>query len=163
MVAHDHRMKEDLAEMRDERREKEVRYESVRLAQERVASLVSVQSDLRLPAVSDRNRWRVHRLPTGASVVPVFIIRQPDMRSHRVEIGDEIAIQRSGDAKADIEENTRRFVRAIEDIVRRYPEQFLWTHRRYRTRPHGMAPIYPHRESEVKNSTIHAPQFKVTH
>jgi KDO2-lipid IV(A) lauroyltransferase len=100
---------------------------------------------------------------SGAPVVPVFIIRQPDMRSHLIEIGDEIAIQRTGDAKADIEENTRRFVRAIEDIVRRYPEQFLWTHRRYRTRPHGMAPIYPHRESEVKNSTIHAPQSKVTH
>jgi Kdo2-lipid IVA lauroyltransferase/acyltransferase len=80
---------------------------------------------------------------SGASVVPVFIIRQPDMRSHCIEIGDEIAIQRSGDAKADIEENTRRFVRPIEDIVRRYPEQFLWTHRRYRTRPRGMAPIYP--------------------
>jgi lauroyl/myristoyl acyltransferase len=26
--------------------------------------------------------------------------------------------------------------------VRRYPEQFLWTHRRYRTRPRGMPPIY---------------------
>jgi KDO2-lipid IV(A) lauroyltransferase len=80
---------------------------------------------------------------SGASVVPVFIIRQPDMRSHCIEIGDEIAIQRSGDARADIEENTRRFVRPIEDIVRLYPEQFLWTHRRYGTRPRGMAPIYP--------------------
>jgi hypothetical protein len=55
---------------------------------------------------------------SGASVVPVFIIRQPDMRSHRIEIGDEVAIQRSEDAKGDIEENTRRFVRPIEDIVR---------------------------------------------
>lgn len=80
---------------------------------------------------------------SGAPVVPVFIIREPDMRSHRIEIGDEIAIERSGDPKADIEDNTRRFVKAIEDVVRRYPEQFLWTHRRYRTRPRGMAPIYP--------------------
>ncbi|MGO9058061.1 MAG: lysophospholipid acyltransferase family protein [Candidatus Binataceae bacterium] len=80
---------------------------------------------------------------SGAPVVPVFIIREPDMRSHRIEIGDEIAIERSGDPKADIEDNTRRFVKAIEDVVRRHPEQFLWTHRRYRTRPRGMAPIYP--------------------
>ena len=92
---------------------------------------------------------------SGASVVPVFIIRQPDMRSHCIEIGDEIAIQRSGDAKADIEENTRRFVRPIEDIVRRYPEQFLWTHRRYRTRPRGMAPIYPYEGATQIDREIH--------
>ncbi|HEX4210005.1 MAG TPA: lysophospholipid acyltransferase family protein, partial [Candidatus Binataceae bacterium] len=78
----------------------------------------------------------------GASVVPVFIIRQPDGRSHKIEAQDEVAVQRSGDAEADVIENTRRFVRAIEDIVRRYPEQFLWTHRRYRTRPRGTPPVY---------------------
>ena len=44
-------------------------------------------------------------------------------------------------------ENTRRFVKVIEDMVRRYPEQFLWTHRRYRTRPRGMAPLYPPKRS----------------
>ena len=60
---------------------------------------------------------------------------------------DEVPIQRSGDADADIQENTRRFVKVVEDMVRRYPEQFLWTHRRYRTRPRGMAPIYPPKRS----------------
>ena len=80
---------------------------------------------------------------SGAPVVPVFIVREPNKRTHRIEIQDEIPIQRSGDAGADIVENTRRFVKVIEETVRRYPEQFLWTHRRYRTRPRGMAPIYP--------------------
>jgi KDO2-lipid IV(A) lauroyltransferase len=80
---------------------------------------------------------------TGSPVVPVFIVRQPDQRSHRIEILDEIPIQRSADLAADIEENTRRFVKAVEDIVRRYPEQFLWMHRRYRTRPvSGAASVY---------------------
>src|SRR6266849_1755179 len=79
---------------------------------------------------------------SGAAVVPVFIVRQPDGRTHRIEIHDELPIQRTGDAAADIEENTRRFVAAVEVIVRRYPEQFLWTHRRYRTRPRGTPPIY---------------------
>jgi Kdo2-lipid IVA lauroyltransferase/acyltransferase len=78
-----------------------------------------------------------------APVVPAFIVREPNNRTHRIEIQDEVPIQRSGDTAADIEENTRRFVRVIEDMVRRYPEQLLWTHRRYRTRPRGMAPIYP--------------------
>ncbi len=80
---------------------------------------------------------------TGAPVIPVFIVRQPDNRSHVIEIFDEVPIQRSGDTAADIEENTRRFVKAIEDLVRRYPEQFLWMHRRYKTRPvRGMPSFY---------------------
>jgi Kdo2-lipid IVA lauroyltransferase/acyltransferase len=79
---------------------------------------------------------------SGAPVIPAFIVREKDGRHHRIEIQDEIPIQRSGDAEADVLENTRRFVKVIEDMVRRYPEQFLWTHRRYRTRPRGLPPVY---------------------
>ena len=77
-----------------------------------------------------------------AAVVPVYLVREPSMRTHRIEIYDEIPIQRTDDAGADVVENTRRFMQPLEEIVRRYPEQFLWTHRRYRTRPRGMPPIY---------------------
>jgi KDO2-lipid IV(A) lauroyltransferase len=79
---------------------------------------------------------------SGVPVVPIFLVREPGRRSHRIEIFDEIPIQRSSDAAADVEENTRRFTQAIEEVVRRYPEQFLWTHRRYRTRPRGALPVY---------------------
>jgi KDO2-lipid IV(A) lauroyltransferase len=82
---------------------------------------------------------RISRAP----VVPAFIVREPNQRTHRIEIQDEVPIQCGDDSEADIAENTRRFVKVIEEVVRRYPEQFLWTHRRYRTRPRGMAPIYP--------------------
>jgi len=75
-------------------------------------------------------------------VVPVFLLRERNRGLHRIEILDEIPIQRSEDPSADIEENTRRFTSAIEDFVRRHPNQFLWTHRRYRTRPRGMPSIY---------------------
>ena len=77
-----------------------------------------------------------------ATVVPVFLVRDPGRRTHHIEILREVDLQRTADAAADIEENTRRFVQAVEDVVRRYPEQFLWTHRRYRTRPRGMSPVY---------------------
>ncbi len=79
---------------------------------------------------------------SGVPVVPVFLVREPGRRTHRIEILDEIPIQRSDNPGADVEENTRRFTRVIEDVVRRYPEQFLWTHRRYRTRPRGMPAVY---------------------
>jgi KDO2-lipid IV(A) lauroyltransferase len=79
---------------------------------------------------------------SGVPVVPIFLVRQADRRSHRIEIFDEIELQRTDDPGADMEVNTGRFTHAIEEIVRRYPEQFLWTHRRYRTRPRGSAPVY---------------------
>jgi len=74
-------------------------------------------------------------LISGAPVVPVFMFRQPDGRSHVIEICGEIEQQRTTDKHADVLENTRRYQQAIEDAARRHPEQFLWTHRRYRTRP----------------------------
>jgi KDO2-lipid IV(A) lauroyltransferase len=75
-------------------------------------------------------------------VVPVFLVRERNRRRHRIEILDEIPIQRSDDPEADIVENTHRFTRVIEDFVRLHPTQFLWTHRRYRTRPRGLGPVY---------------------
>jgi KDO2-lipid IV(A) lauroyltransferase len=71
----------------------------------------------------------------GAPVVPAFIVRQPNGRSHVVEIYEEIEQQRTGDKNADAIENTARYQKAIEEMVRAHPEQWLWTHRRYRTRP----------------------------
>lgn len=93
------------------------------------------------PAATASGLARLARI-SGAPVVPVFIVRQPDQRSHRIDIQSEIPLQNTGDETADILENTRRFVAAVEAMVRRYPEQFLWTHRRFRTRPRGMAPVY---------------------
>jgi len=105
------------------------------------------------PAATSRTLARVVQ-KSHAIVVPVFIVRAPDNRHHCIVIQDHIPLQQSADAEADVAENTRRFLRAIEDMVRRYPEQFLWTHRRYRTRPRGVAPLYAetrrHRDSRPK-------------
>jgi KDO2-lipid IV(A) lauroyltransferase len=76
----------------------------------------------------------------GAPVVPVFIVRQPDGRSHVIEMFEEIPQQRTGDRHADALVNTARYQKAIEEMVRKYPEQWLWTHRRYRTRPVSGSP-----------------------
>jgi len=76
----------------------------------------------------------------GVPVWPVFIVRQPDGRSHVIEIFEEIEQQRTGDRDADALVNTARYQKAIEEMVRKYPEQWLWTHRRYRTRPVSGSP-----------------------
>ena len=105
------------------------------------------------PAATSRTLARLVE-KSQAVVVPGFMVREPDNRSHRMVIQDFIPLQESADAEADIKENTRRFLCAVEDMVRRHPEQFLWMHRRYRTRPRGMAPLYKehrrHRDSRPK-------------
>jgi KDO2-lipid IV(A) lauroyltransferase len=49
---------------------------------------------------------------------------------------------RTGDAEADSVANTARFTAAIEGAVRRHPEQWLWMHRRWKTRPAGERGVY---------------------
>jgi KDO2-lipid IV(A) lauroyltransferase len=79
----------------------------------------------------------------GGPVVPAFIVRQPDGQSHVIEVFDEIEQQRTDDHEADALVNTARYQKVIEEMVRKHPEQWLWTHRRYRTRPvRGTPSIY---------------------
>lgn len=69
---------------------------------------------------------------SGAAVLPVGIVRERPGR-YRILIGEEVPLRRSGDLKADLAENTARFNLAIETFIRRYPEQWFWVHRRWKT------------------------------
>jgi len=39
-------------------------------------------------------------------------------------------------------ENTERFARITENIIRKFPEQWVWIHARWKTRPKGEPPLY---------------------
>lgn len=69
-------------------------------------------------------------LRTRAPVVPVFIRRGPGGR-HSVEVDPPVALPEDGDVVA----YTAAFNRAIETAIRRSPEQWLWLHNRWKTRP----------------------------
>jgi len=73
-------------------------------------------------------------LKTEAPVVPVFLIR--NKAGFKAIFGDEIPLIQTGDKTKDIEANTQMYNRVIESIVRRYPEQWLWVHQRWKTRPY---------------------------
>ena len=81
-------------------------------------------------------------LHTGASVVPVFLHWDHASRKYRLCFYPEVELLRTGDDAADVRENTQRFTRTIENYVRRYPDQWLWVHRRWKTRPPGEPPVY---------------------
>jgi KDO2-lipid IV(A) lauroyltransferase len=73
-------------------------------------------------------------MKTGASVIPVFMIRDKDR--FRVEVWPEVVLIKTGDKTKDIEMNTQLCNDVIERFVRRYPEQWFWVHQRWKTRPY---------------------------
>jgi KDO2-lipid IV(A) lauroyltransferase len=84
----------------------------------------------------------VFALRSDAPVVPGFLIWDEKLNKHILRFEPEIALIRTGDFKEEVQLNTARFMQAIEDCVRRHPEQWLWIHRRWRTRPEGEPNLY---------------------
>lgn len=79
---------------------------------------------------------------TGAAVVPGFTVWEEAEQRYVLRFEPELELQRSGDEDADVTVNTARFTAVIERWVRRYPDQWLWVHRRWKTRPAGEEQIY---------------------
>lgn len=84
-------------------------------------------------------------LKTGAAVLPGFMLWEEAEQKYVLHFGPEIPLISTGNDEADARANTARFTAVIEDWVRRYPDQWLWVHRRWKTRPDGtreeIAPI----------------------
>ena len=81
-------------------------------------------------------------LRTDAAVVPGFTVWDPVLRKYRLRFEPPVALIRTGNNDADIVANTALFTKVIEDVVRRYPDQWLWVHRRWKTRPSGQPSLY---------------------
>jgi KDO2-lipid IV(A) lauroyltransferase len=81
-------------------------------------------------------------LRTGAAVVPAFLIWDHANKKHRLTFDSAIDLVETGDRAQDIVENTRRFNQILESYIRRYPDQWLWIHRRWKTRPDGDRSLY---------------------
>ena len=81
-------------------------------------------------------------LRTGAVVLPGYLIWDSEARIHRLHFEPPIETINTGNQKADTIENTARYTKALEAIIRRHPDQWLWIHRRWRTRPEGEASFY---------------------
>jgi KDO2-lipid IV(A) lauroyltransferase len=72
-------------------------------------------------------------LHTEAPVIPAYIVRLENGK-YRLIIGEEMKIIRTGKKSADILNNTQNFTKVIEDTVRKYPDQWLWVHHRWKTK-----------------------------
>lgn len=94
-----------------------------------------------IPACSADGLARI-AMRTGATVVPAFTIWDAVLRKYRVEFDRPVEIVRTGNDEADAVANTAKFTQAIERYIRRYPDQWLWVHRRWKTRPAGEPGLY---------------------
>src|SRR5215472_5396270 len=82
-------------------------------------------------------------LRTDAAVVPGFLSWDSEVRKYRLRFEVAIALKRTGNEEVDIVANTQCFTRVIEDNVRAHPDQWLWVHKRWKTRPPGEKAFYP--------------------
>lgn len=81
-------------------------------------------------------------LRSNAAVLPGFLIWEPTESRYVLHFGPELALLRSGRAEDDATANTALFTQTLETYIRRYPEQWLWVHRRWKTRPAGQKSLY---------------------
>jgi KDO2-lipid IV(A) lauroyltransferase len=75
---------------------------------------------------------------SGAVVMPFFHRRLPDGRGYALRLGAPLENFPSADVLAD----TARVNACIEQMVRAAPEQYLWVHKRFKTRPHDGPSLY---------------------
>lgn len=90
-----------------------------------------------VPAATITATHHLARL-SGAAVIPFFHRRLPDGQGYVLRLGVPL-----GDFPgANAHDDTARINACIEQMVREAPEQYLWVHKRFKTRPSGAPPIY---------------------
>lgn len=70
-----------------------------------------------------------------APIIPVFTVRK-NGRLHLL-IDEPIYVETSGDRNSDILKYTQKWSDVVEKYIRLYPSQWVWMHRRWKTRPNA--------------------------
>jgi len=81
-------------------------------------------------------------LHTDAAVVPGYAVWDDGMQKYRLRFEPPVELIRTGDSERDVFANTQKFAKVIEGIIRKYPEQWVWVHARWKTRPTGEPELY---------------------
>ena len=81
-------------------------------------------------------------LRTGALVVPGYLLWDEAAQIHRLHFEPPVEMIDTGNQKEDVQTNTARYTKVLENVIRRHPNQWLWIHRRWKTRPVGEPGLY---------------------
>ena len=74
-------------------------------------------------------------LRTGASILPVFIPWDEEQQRFILHVDPPLTVTPTGEQAKDIEQLTSSLTSVVESYVRRFPDQWLWIHKRWNTRP----------------------------
>jgi len=77
---------------------------------------------------------------TGASIVPLFVIRKGPGK-YRIEINEPLKLVRTSNEASDLKKNTRKMNQIFENYIMKYPQHWLWLHRRWKDIP-GLEDLY---------------------
>jgi KDO2-lipid IV(A) lauroyltransferase len=94
-----------------------------------------------LPAATAAGMARV-AMKTGATVIPAYTIWDEVLKKYKICFDPPVKTINTGDTATDVVANTQRYNEVLEGIIRRHPDQWLWVHRRWKTRPEGSPPVY---------------------
>ena len=81
-------------------------------------------------------------LHSDAAVVPGYAVWDRRLGKYRLRFEPPVELIRTGDDEKDILLNTQKFTTLIEEIIHKYPDQWVWVHARWNTRPQGEPSLY---------------------
>jgi KDO2-lipid IV(A) lauroyltransferase len=81
-------------------------------------------------------------LRANALIMPMFAVWNEEKGRYAMINENIIEPVNTDDRKSDIEEITAQFTAGIERVVRAHPEEWIWIHRRWKTRPPGEPELY---------------------
>ncbi len=81
-------------------------------------------------------------LATNAAVLPAFAVWDEAKKKYVVYLEPPVEYQKTEDADADVKNLTQNITNVVERYVKKYPEQWLWIHKRWNTRPAGETGLY---------------------
>jgi KDO2-lipid IV(A) lauroyltransferase len=81
-------------------------------------------------------------LGTGAAILPAFAVWDDDKQKYVVHLEPEIEYDRDDASDGNVRRITQEITSVVEAYVRKYPDQWLWIHKRWNTRPPGEKLLY---------------------
>jgi Kdo2-lipid IVA lauroyltransferase/acyltransferase len=78
----------------------------------------------------------------NAIIAPILSVWDPTRGKYMVISDKIIEPLNTGNRKQDIENTTALYTAALERMIRRYPDNWIWIHKRWKTRPPGEDDLY---------------------
>jgi Kdo2-lipid IVA lauroyltransferase/acyltransferase len=77
----------------------------------------------------------IFAMRTGAPLLPIFTLRQGDSDVHTLVIEKHFYLEQKATDEETIQYNVQKLTNIIEGYIRKYPHEWGWMHRRWKSRP----------------------------